>query len=86
MRTRQSWLYALCGLTLINGVGAAAAQTLYSAGYQTVAQIAAEQSPRLLGRMAEANARHGYYQAKLGEKDAQFVIDAAATCGWLYGE
>jgi hypothetical protein len=73
----DSELFCLCDLARINGVGAVAARAFYEAGYRSVADIAAASAAEMLARVSAANAEHGYYQAKLGEKDMQFCIDFA---------
>jgi hypothetical protein len=70
-------LYSLCNLVRINGVGAAAARTLYESGYKDIAEIAHATAGNLLNRISETNSVGHYYKAKLGLKDAQFVIDFA---------
>ena len=70
-------LFCLCDLTRINGVGAVAARAFYEAGYRSAADVAAANAAEMLARVSAANAEHGYYQAKLGEKDMQFCIDFA---------
>ena len=72
-----SELFCLCDLARINGVGAVAARAFYEAGYRSVAQVAAENATEMLARVSAVNAEHGYYKAKLGEKDMQFCIDFA---------
>jgi hypothetical protein len=70
-------LYSLCNLVRINGVGVAAARTLYESGYKDIAEIAYANAGDLLSRISETNSVGHYYNAKLGIKDAQFVIDFA---------
>ncbi|SMC49487.1 protein of unknown function [Papillibacter cinnamivorans DSM 12816] len=70
-------LYSLCNLVRINGVGAAAARTLYESGYKNIEEIAHADPGDLLNRISETNSVGHYYNAKLGIKDAQFVIDFA---------
>ncbi len=70
-------LFCLCDLARINGVGAVAARAFYEAGYRSVAQVAAANAAEMLARVSAVNAEHGYYKAKLGEKDMQFCIDFA---------
>ena len=72
-----SELFCLCDLARINGVGAVAARAFYEAGYRSVADVAAANAVEMLTRVSAANAEHGYYKAKLGEKDMQFCIDYA---------
>lgn len=70
-------LHSLCNLVRINGVGAAAARTLYEGGYKNITEIAHANAEDLLYRITAANSVGHYYKAKLGLKDAQFVIDSA---------
>lgn len=70
-------LFCLCDLVRINGVGAAAARAFYAAGFRSVRDVAEAEAGGMLARVTAANARGQYYQAKLGEKDMQFCIDAA---------
>jgi len=70
-------LYCLCDLVRINGVGAAAAKAFYAAGYRSAEEIAGASAPDMLASVSAANAQGSYYQAKLGEKDMRFCIDAA---------
>lgn len=70
-------LMCLCALVRINGVGAAAAKAFHEAGLRSAGEIAAMGAAELLERITRANAEKRYYQAKLGEKDMQFVIDSA---------
>lgn len=70
-------LYSLCQLVRINGIGPAAAKTLYESGYQCVQDIAGADAVEMLRRITEVNLDGKYYQAKLGLKDMQFIIDAA---------
>ena len=70
-------LNSLCNLVRINGVGAVAAKTLYEGGYKSVADIAGAKAEELLDGMNVVNADKKYYKANLGEKDMQFIIDAA---------
>ena len=70
-------LYSLCNLVRINGVGSAAARTLYESGYKSVIEIAGAKAAELLEGMNIVNADKKYYKANLGEKDMQFIIDAA---------
>ena len=70
-------LSSLCDLVRINGVGAIAARTLYEGGYKSVTEIAYAKAAELLESMNAVNADKQYYKAKLGEKDMQFIIDAA---------
>ena len=67
----------MCNLVRINGIGPAAARTIYEGGYRSIDEIACAKSMELLERMNAVNADKQYYKAKLGEKDMQFVIDAA---------
>ena len=70
-------LSALSNLVRINGVGPAAARTLYESGYTGIADVAGAEADVLLDSMQAVNAEKLYYQAKLGLKDMQFVIDGA---------
>lgn len=70
-------LYCLCDLARINGVGGVAARAFYEAGYRSANDVAAANAAEMLRRVSEVNAKNGYYQAKLGEKDMQFCIDYA---------
>ena len=70
-------LSSLCNLVRINGVGPAAARVLYEGGYTNIGEIAHAKANKLLERMIAANGNERYYKAKLGEKDMQFIIDAA---------
>lgn len=70
-------LYCLCDLVRINGVGAAAAKAFYAAGYRCVRDVSLADAAGMLERVLQANEMGRYYQAKLGEKDMQFCIDAA---------
>ena len=72
-----SELFCLCDLARINGVGGVAARAFYEAGYRSVADVAAADPKEMLARVSAVNAEHGYYKAKLGEKDMQFCIDFA---------
>ncbi len=76
-RNELDELYCLCNLVRINGVGAAAARTMYESGYKDIAEIAAADAGDLLKRISEVNSVGHYYNAKLGKKDTQFVIDFA---------
>lgn len=73
----DSELFCLCDLARINGVGAVAARAFYEAGYRSVADVAGADAAEMLARVSASNAEHGYYKAKLGEKDMQFCIDFA---------
>jgi len=73
----NSELFCLCDLARINGVGGVAARAFYEAGYRGVADVAAASAAEMLARVSAANDEHGYYKAKLGEKDMQFCIDFA---------
>jgi hypothetical protein len=68
-------LYA--GSVRINGIGAIAARTLYEGGYRNIVEIAHAKAAQLLESMNSVNVNNQYYKAKLGEKDMQFIIDAA---------
>ena len=70
-------LNALCNLVRINGVGAVAAKTIYESGYKSVDDIANAKAAKLLEDMNTVNTNKQYYKANLGEKDMQFIIDAA---------
>jgi hypothetical protein len=70
-------LFCLCQLVRINGIGPAAARALYESGYHSIGDIAGANAGELLRRITEVNAAGQYYQAKLGHKDMQFIIDAA---------
>jgi len=70
-------LSSLCNLVRINGIGAIAARTLYESGYRSIDEIAHAKAAELLKGMNAVNVNKQYYKAKLGEKDMQFVIDAA---------
>jgi replicative superfamily II helicase len=70
-------LNALCNLVRINGVGAVAAKTIYESGYKSVDDIANAKAAKLLKDMNTVNADKQYYKANLGEKDMQFIINAA---------
>ena len=70
-------LTGLCDLVRINGVGARAAKAFYAAGFCAARDVAAANAVDMLRRVSAVNAQQGYYQAKLGEKDMQFCIDAA---------
>ena len=70
-------LSALCNLVRINGIGAVAAKTIYESGYKSVDDIANAKAAKLLEDMNTVNADKQYYKANLGEKDMQFIIDAA---------
>ena len=70
-------LSSLCNLVRINGIGPIAARTLYEGGYRSITEIAQARATELLERMNTVNANKQYYKAKLGEKDMQFIIDAA---------
>jgi len=70
-------LSSLCNLVRINGIGPIAARTLYESGYRNIAEIAQAKASELLEHMNTVNANKQYYKAKLGEKDMQFIIDAA---------
>jgi len=70
-------LSSLCNLVRINGIGPIAARTLYESGYRNIAEIAKAKASELLEHMNTVNANKQYYKAKLGEKDMQFIIDAA---------
>ncbi len=70
-------LHTLCDLVRINGVGAAAARTLYKGGCISVADIANADAEKLLEGMNAANVDKRYYKANLGTKDVRFIIDAA---------
>jgi len=70
-------LSSLCDLVRINGIGAAAARTLYQGGYRSVAGIAHAKAAELLEHMNAVNMNKKYYKANLGKKDMQFIIDAA---------
>ena len=73
----NSELFCLCDLARINGVGGVAARAFYEAGYRSVADVAATGAKDMLARVSAVNNEHGYYKAKLGEKDMQFCIDFA---------
>ena len=68
---------SLCNLVRINGIGPAAARTIYEGGYKSVIEIASANAAELLESMNTVNADKQYYKATLGEKDMQFVIDAS---------
>jgi hypothetical protein len=70
-------LCCLCELVRINGVGPAAARTMYESGYKSVADVAGADAGELLAKITEVNDTRQYYHAKLGVKDMQFAIDAA---------
>jgi hypothetical protein len=70
-------LSSLCELVRINGIGAIAARTLYEGGYRSIVEIAHAKTTELLESMNKVNVNKQYYKAKLGEKDMQFIIDAA---------
>lgn len=70
-------LNSLCNLVRINGIGAIAARTIYESGYKSIDEIAHAKAAELLERMNAVNTNKQYYKAKLGEKDMQFIIDAA---------
>jgi len=70
-------LSSLCDLARINGIGAIAARTIYEGGYKSIVEIAHAKAAELLESMNAVNASRQYYKVKLGEKDMQFVIDAA---------
>lgn len=70
-------LYCLCNLVRINGVGAIAARTMYESGYKYIVEIAHADAGELLDRISEVNSAKQYYNAILGKKDMQFVIDFA---------
>jgi len=71
-------LSSLCNLVRINGIGPAAATTIYEGGYKSIIEIAHAKATELLESMNAVNVYKQYYKAKLGEKDIQFVIDAAS--------
>ena len=77
-RNELDEVFCLSGLVRINGVGAAAARSLYEAGYKDIEEVASADAGVLLERISAVNAKGAYYHAKLGRKDMQFVIDAAA--------
>ena len=79
-------LGALCDLVRINGVGASAAMALRAAGFQSARAVADAEATDLLMRVTAANEAHGWYQARLGLKDMQFVIDAAIWLTRLEGD
>ena len=70
-------LNSLCDLVRINGVGPIAARTLYESGHTSAPEIARAKAGPLLEGMNAVNADKRYYMVKLGEKDMQFIIDAA---------
>ncbi len=70
-------LSGLCNLVRINGIGAMAARTIYESGYKDIVEIAQAKSAELLEKMNAVNKDKQYYKASLGEKDMQFIIDAA---------
>ncbi|MFA5675380.1 MAG: DUF4332 domain-containing protein [Christensenellales bacterium] len=67
----------LSNLVRINGIGAMAARTIYESGYKNIVEIANAKAPELLEKMNAVNKDKQYYKANLGEKDMQFIIDAA---------
>lgn len=69
---------SLSDLVRINGVGAAAARTMFQAGYTTIKDIASADAEELLEQISAVNENEQYYHARLGKKDMQFVIDSAA--------
>lgn len=71
-------LACLCRLVRINGVGAVAAKAFYEAGYRSVEDVACAEAGAMLKEVTKVNDAHGYYKAKLGEKDMQFCIDFAS--------
>jgi len=70
-------LNSLCNLVRINGIGAIAARTIYEGGYKSIVEIAHAKATELLSNMNSVNVNKQYYKANLGEKDMQFIIDAA---------
>jgi len=70
-------LSSLCNLVRINGIGPIAARTIYEGGYKSIVGIAQAKAAELIESMNAVNVSKQYYKAKLGEKDMQFVIDAA---------
>jgi hypothetical protein len=70
-------LWCLCNLVRVNGVGPAAARTMFEGGYRSIADVAGADAEEMLDRITEVNIARQYYQAKLGIKDMQFAIDAA---------
>lgn len=72
-------LFSLSDLVRINGVGAAAAQTFFEAGYISAACVAKAEAGEMLEKVTSVNNLKHYYNAKLGEKDMQFCIDFAKT-------
>ncbi|HCC38259.1 MAG TPA: hypothetical protein DEQ14_12010 [Treponema sp.] len=67
----------MSNLVRINGIGTAAAKAIYESGYKSIDDIAHAKAAKLLEKMNTANANKQYYKANLGEKDMQFIIDAA---------
>ena len=70
-------LISLCNLVRINGIGAMAARTIYESGYKNIVEIAHAKAAELLEKINAVNIDKQYYKANLGEKDMQFIIDAA---------
>lgn len=70
-------LNSLCNLVRINGVGPTAARVLYEGGYKNVLDIADAKAGELLESMNRVNVNKQYYKGGFGEKDMQFIIDAA---------
>jgi len=70
-------LFCISDLVRINGVGAAAAQAFFEAGYKSAAAVAGAKAEDLLERVTSANSQKHFYNAKLGQKDMQFCIDYA---------
>ncbi len=64
-------LNSLCGLVRINGIGPAAARTIYESGYKSIGEIANAKAAALLASMNKVNADKQYYKAKLGELEAE---------------
>ncbi len=74
---RVDYLFSLCDLVRINGVGPQAARALYEADYHLAADVAQASAEEMLARVSTANDAGQYYKAKLGLKDMQFCIDHA---------
>lgn len=70
-------LFSISDLLRINGVGPAAAQTFFEAGFSSVSAVAGAEAEEMLKKVSSVNAVRHYYNAKLGVKDMQFCIDFA---------
>lgn len=84
-KAEKNELYCLCDMVRVNGVGPAAAKTMYEAGYRSVSDIANAEASILLQKVSEVNSRRGFYKARLGTRDMQFCIDFAALI-LMHGE